>query len=152
MSVQYWIVKSPFKHHSWSEILFTGKFQLFGIRNFQSRNNIREMRVGDKALFFSSSNDRKMFGVMEVSSEPFQDPSTSDNRWLACDFKPIESFHNPIPLKKLREFSELVNSSFFKQPRVSVVKISERVFMKIIDCGNISNQDRLYLIGLQNHL
>ena len=129
--MNYWIVKSPFKHHPWSEILFTDKFHLFGIRNYQARNNIREMKPGEKALFYSSSNGRKIFGIMEVTRGSYQDPSTSDNRWLSCDFKPMETFANPLSLKKLRDFPGFKDSPFFKQPRVSVVKIDVDMFVKI---------------------
>ena len=110
--MNYWIVKSPFKHHPWSEILFSGKFHLFGIRNFQSRNNIRDMKARDKALFYSSSNGRKIFGILEVAKEPYQDPSTSDGRWLACDFKPVFTFPKPLLTNELKKFPGFKDSPF----------------------------------------
>ena len=130
--MNYWIVKSPFKHHPWSEVLFKYKFTLFGIRNFQSCNNINYMQPEDRILFYLSSNGRKLFGIMKVKSNPYKDPSTSDERWLACDFIPVETFEPPIHLQTLKKIPELKETAFIKQPRVSVVKINKSIFDKII--------------------
>jgi len=133
--MSYWFVKSPFKHHSWEEILLKGKFQLFGIRNFQARNNIIKMEIGEKALFYSSSNGRKIFGIMEVFSKPYSDPSTKSERWFAIDFKPIKTFPKPIVLEKIKEL--FPEHKIITQARVSVVVVSVTEFREIEQLGNL---------------
>ena len=131
--MSYWFVKSPFKHHSWEEILLKGKFQFFGIRNYQARNNIRKMEIGEKVLFYSSSNGRKVFGIMEVSTKAYSDPSTKSEKWFAIDFKPIKTFAKPITLDKIRK--QYPNHKIIKQARVSVVEVSEVEFESIEELG-----------------
>ena len=127
--MSYWFVKSPFKHHSWEEILLKGKFQLFGVRNYQANNNIAKMEIGEKAFFYSSSNGKKVFGIMEVSTKAYPDPSTKSEKWFAIDFKPIKTFANPISLDKIRKL--FPEHKIVKQARVSVVELSEAEFGNI---------------------
>lgn len=134
--MSYWFVKSPFKHHSWAEILLKNKFQLFGIRNYQARNNIQKMQNGDRALFYSSSNGKKVFGIMKVISETYQDPSTSNSKWLSVDFEPIKSL-NGIPLKIIKK--EFPNHKITKQPRLSVVELSEEEYNFLLELGVSKN-------------
>ena len=106
--MSYWFVKSPFRHHSWNEILLKSKFQLFGIRTHQARNNIQKMQNGDRALFYSSSNGKKVFGIMKVNSSAYQDPSTSNSKWLSIDFEPIKSL-KAIPLNIIKKDEAIDN-------------------------------------------
>lgn len=139
--MNHWLVKSPYRHHSWSAILFAGMYRLHGIRNYQSRNNLRDMSIGDRVLFYSSTNGRKLFGVLEVIKEAYQDSSTKDSRWVSCDFKPILTFPIPLSISQLRDIPGFSETTFFRQPRVSVIKLSKTDYDNIISASKIVLQD-----------
>jgi predicted RNA-binding protein with PUA-like domain len=127
--MNYWLIKSPFKNRGWQEAVMSGKFSLFGIRSHIAKKNISEMEIGDKALYY---HKKQVWGVMEVIKEPYPDPTSSEN-WLSVDFQPIKTSENPITLEQVKQNDILKNTAIIKQPRLSVVKLSEEEFKKLID-------------------
>ena len=85
------------------------------------------MQIGDIALFYSSSQNKSVYGLMEVSSLPYNDPSSQDERWLSIDFKPLKTFVTPITYEMLKTIFN--DEPFIIQPRLSVscIKNHERV-------------------------
>jgi predicted RNA-binding protein with PUA-like domain len=128
--MQYWLVRSPFKTRKWEDILVKGVFHLYGIRNAQSRKNIARMQPGEQALWYSSTQGKAIYGILEVKTEPFQDPGTSKD-WLAIDFIPKTTFAQPITLQQLKA-NGFENSPIINQPRTSVLELGEEEFKDII--------------------
>jgi predicted RNA-binding protein with PUA-like domain len=123
--MNYWIVKfAPFRY-SWQDVLRNGKFEIYSVRNAQARNNLKAMKLNDQVLFYHSQEGNCVMGVMKVTEEAHQDKTTNDTRWISVTFEPITSFQNPIPLKKIKATEGLENIGLIKQPRLSVIKISE---------------------------
>lgn len=116
-----WFVKSPFKNRGWGDAVLQNRFTLFGIRNHQAKNNIAKMQIGDIAIYYSSAKNKSAFGLMEVVSKPYNDPSSNDDKWLSIDFKPIKTFNAPATLEQLKDIFD--EESFIDQPRLSVSQI-----------------------------
>ncbi len=130
--MNYWLVKfAPFRF-SWQEILKSGKFEIYSVRNFQARNNLNEMRLGDEVLFYHSQVNHCVMGKMKVIKEAHQDPTTQDERWVSVTFEPIETFDNPSPLSKIKQIPELQNIGLIKQPRLAVIKLTKDEYVTII--------------------
>lgn len=126
--MNYWLVKfAPFRY-SWQDVLKNGKFEIYSVRNFQARNNLNEMRLGDEILFYHSQVDHCVMGKMKVIKEAHQDPTTQDKRWVSVTFEPIETFDNPLPLSKIKQITELQNVGLIKQPRLSVIALTRYEF------------------------
>lgn len=130
--MNYWFIRSPYKHRGWTDALIRGKYILKGIRNNQSRNNILLMKLNDEAVFYCSIHNKMIYGIMKVISNVYQDSTTIDPQWLSIDFKPIITFENPLAYKDLKENSILQNSSFIRQPRVTVTPLSEAEYRMIV--------------------
>jgi len=129
--MNYWIVKfAPFRK-SWKEILYSGKFEIYSVRNPQARNNLKEMKLGDPVLFYHSQNELAIMGIMVVIEEAHQDKTTSDSRWVSVTFEPTDTFKNPIYLQTIKENENLQNIGLIKQPRLSVIKITKEEFEMI---------------------
>ena len=78
--MNYWLVKSePFKY-SWDDFLEDGWTYWDGVRNYQARNNLKNMKLGDKVLFYHSNEGLEVVGISEVTEEHYQDPTTKDKR------------------------------------------------------------------------
>ncbi len=128
--LKYWFVRSPYKNRTWQDVLMQGVFKLYGIRSHAAKNNIAQMQKGDKVLWYSSSQGKKVFGVMEVSSKPYTD-TTSSNGWLSIDFKPLKTFSNALTLVELNKmFTETPN--FLKQKRIAVTQLTKTEFEIIV--------------------
>lgn len=126
--MRYWIVKfAPFRV-SWENILASGKFEIYSVRNAQSRNNLEQMKIGDLAFYYHSQTDKQIMGIMEVMKEAHQDFTTTDPRWKSVTFEPVESLPIPIPLSLIKSTTSLKELFLIRQPRLAVGEITETEF------------------------
>lgn len=129
----YWIVKTDPETYSWDDLV-RDKFTVWdGVRNYQARNNLAQMELGDKLLFYHSQKDKAIVGIAEVTREAFPDPTILDDpRWLAVEIKPVEKFSKPVTLQQIKNEPALKNLGLIKQSRLSVIPINEEEFEYIV--------------------
>lgn len=126
--MRYWMVKfAPFRV-SWEDILASGKFEIYSVRNPQSRNNLEQMKLGDQAFYYHSQTDKLVMGIMEVTKEAHQDFTTTDPRWKSVTFEPSETLKHPIPLQSIREEKCLKQIALIHQPRLAVSELTKEEY------------------------
>lgn len=133
--MQYWFIRSPYKNRTWEDILLHGGLRLYGIRSYNSRNNIATMQPGEKAVFYKGGTEKNIKGVLEVSRAAYPDPTSSAD-WLAIDLAPVQTFDIPILWSHLKSDQQLSEEPFMKQPRITVSKLSTESFYTILRLGN----------------
>lgn len=134
--MNYWLVKSePFKY-SWEKFNKDGRTFWDGVRNYQARNNLRDMRVGDLVLFYHSNEGKAVVGIARVVKESYQDPTTDDKNWVVVDLEPVESLKNPVTLEVIKADPRLQNISLVKQGRLSVMSLKVEEFDRIVELGS----------------
>lgn len=126
--MNYWLVKSePFKY-SWDDFVKEGKSVWDGVRNYQARNNMKEMKKGDWVFFYHSNEGMEVIGLAEVKKEYFQDPTTEDPRWVVVEIVPIKKFNKTVTLKMIKSDERLTNLALVKQSRLSVTPVGKQEF------------------------
>jgi predicted RNA-binding protein with PUA-like domain len=130
LAMKYWMVKSEPEAYSFDDLNADGKTDWTGVRNFQARNNLREMRIGDKVLFYHSVSEKSVVGLAEVSKENFTDPT--DEKWIAVEIKPVEKFGKAVTLEQIKTEKRLENIALIKQSRLSVIPLSKYEFETIL--------------------
>lgn len=131
--MKYWLVKSePFKY-SWEQFLKDGKTFWDGVRNYQARNNLKEMKKGDLVLFYHSNEGLCVVGIAEVIKEFYQDPTTDDKNWVVVDLKPKKTLKNPVSLSQIKSDEILKNMALVKQSRLSVCPVTKNEFDRILE-------------------
>ena len=134
-AMKYWLVKSePFKY-SWQDFLKDGWTYWDGVRNYQARNNLKEMKTGDRVLYYHSNEGLEVVGIAEVIKESYQDPTTDDERWVVVDIKPVKSIKNPVGLQVIKENKKLKDIALVKQGRLSVMPLKKAEFETIVKLG-----------------
>jgi predicted RNA-binding protein with PUA-like domain len=134
--MKYWLVKSePFKY-SWEKFNQDGRTFWDGVRNYQARNNMKEMKEGDHALFYHSNEGKEVVGVAKVVKEFYQDPTTDDANWVVVDLAPVETLKNPVTLAQIKAEESLKDISMVKQGRLSVMQLKAEEFDKILEMGS----------------
>ena len=134
--MNYWIIKSePFKY-SWDQFVKDGKTFWDGVRNYQARNNLREMKKGDLVLFYHSNEGKEVVGIAKVVGESYQDPTTDDTNWLVVDFAPVEPLKKPVTLAQIKADEKLKGINLVRQGRLSVVSIKREEFDRILEMGS----------------
>lgn len=135
--LRYWLVKSePFKY-SWEDLVKDGWTYWDGVRNYEARNNIRAMAIGDQLLFYHSNEDRAVVGIAEVIREHYQDPTTDDERWSVVDIKPLQPLSSAVPLVEIKREPRLSNMQLVTRSRLSVSPVSADEFGVIVAMGGL---------------
>ena len=124
------MVKQEPEAYSWDDFVKDGKTDWTGVRNFQARNNLKEMRKGDKVLFYHSVTGKEVVGIAEVSRTAFPDPS--DEKWVAVELKPVKPLKKPVSLSQIKGNLALANIKLIRQSQLSVMPLGKDEFEEIV--------------------
>lgn len=132
--MKFWMVKQEPEKYSFDDLLKDGATVWDGVRNYQARNNLREMRLADQVLFYHSVSEKAVVGLAEISCESFTDPT--DEKWIAVEIKPVEKFAKAVTLDEIKSAKGLENIGLIKQSRLSVMPLTETEFETILKIAN----------------
>ncbi|MEX2569099.1 MAG: EVE domain-containing protein [Cyclobacteriaceae bacterium] len=122
--MQYWLVKTEPESYSLEDLKVHGEDVWDGVRNFQARNFLEKMNLGDKVFVYHSGKQKAVTGLAEVSGTAFPDPnSKSGEKWLAVKIKYLKTFPYPVSLKEIKSTAALTNILLIKQSRLSVMPL-----------------------------
>lgn len=138
----YWLVKQEPETYSWSDFLNDGGTDWTGVRNYQARNNLREMKTGERVLFYHSGKDKAVVGLAEVVKSAYPDPTADDEQWVAVDLKPIKALRNPVPLAAIRYDKRLSQLPLIRQSQLSVMSLTKDEFEILVATGEGKNRKK----------
>ncbi len=134
--MKYWLVKSEPHKYSWEKFNEDGRTFWDGVRNYQARNNLREMKEGDLALFYHSNEGKEVVGIAKIVKEAYQDPTTDDTNWVVVELEPVEALKKPVTLAQIKADPMLQDIQLIKLSRLSVASIKPEEFDHILQLGN----------------
>ncbi|RZA01372.1 MAG: EVE domain-containing protein [Sphingobacteriaceae bacterium] len=134
--MNYWLVKSEPEKYSWEKFNKEGRTFWDGVRNYQARNNLREMKEGDLALFYHSNDGKEVVGIAKIVKEFYQDPTTEDPNWVVVELVPVESLKKPVTLAQIKADAQLKDIGLVRQGRLSVVGIKREEFDRILELSS----------------
>ncbi len=134
----YWLVKSEPNAYSWDDLVDDGWTYWDGIRNYEARNNLRKMVVGDQLLYYHSGKSRAVVGVAEVTREAYQDPTTEDGRWSAVDIRPVQHLARPVTLAEIKKDPRLSEMTLVRRSRLSVTPVTEAEYGVVLAMGGLA--------------
>lgn len=133
----HWLVKSePFKY-SWDRFVADGRTHWDGVRNHQAANNLKAMRVGDRAFFYHSNEGLEIVGVAEVVREYYPDPSDGSGRFGMVDLAPVLPVRVPVTLKQMKEDPLLSQMQLVRQSRLSVSAVTPEQWARVCALAGI---------------
>jgi predicted RNA-binding protein with PUA-like domain len=131
--MNYWLVKSePFKY-SWQQFEKDGSTFWDGVRNYAARNNLKAMKKGDLVFWYHSNEGLEIVGIAKVIKEAYQDPTTTDEAWVAVDLKPYKKLKKPVSLIQIKQTKELGNMDLVRLSRLSVGVVKEEEWNLILE-------------------
>lgn len=131
--MNYWLVKSEPEEYGYKDLEAAQDTIWDGIRNYQARNYLKEMKIGDQVLYYHSGKEKSIVGLAEVSEEAFPDKKDTDGKgWVAIRIKAKAVLKNPLSLEKVKEEPALNELPLLKQPRLSVMPVAKDAFDLII--------------------
>ena len=135
--MKYWLLKSEPSMWSWNDQIKEKITMWDGVRNYQARNNLMNMRVNDLCFFYHSVNEKKIVGIVLVTKEHYTDPTDKTKKFVAVDVKIKKSLKNPVTLKQIKKEKQLSHLALVKQSRLSVMPIDKISWDLICKLGGI---------------
>ena len=134
--MKYWLLKSEPDAWSWENQVKEGASMWDGVRNYQARNNLKEMKKNDLCFFYHSVTERSIVGIVKVVKEYYPDPTDKTGRFVVVDVKAIKKLKNPVSLDQIKENSKLQDIALVKQSRLSVMPLKKTEWDIIIKMSN----------------
>lgn len=137
--MRYWLFKSEPSTWSWDDQLAQGDAgeEWNGVRNYQARNFMREMAVGDRGFFYHSQTEKAVVGIVEVIAPSHPDSTTDDPRWDCVDIKAVETLPTPVTLDDIKAREDLAGMVLVKNSRLSAQPVTDAEWAIICRMGGL---------------
>lgn len=137
--MQYWLFKSEANTWSWDQQVAKGDAgeEWDGVRNYQARNNMRLMKIGDLGFFYHSQTEKAVVGIVEVCALSHPDSTTDDERWDCVDIKAVRAVPNPVTLAMCKAEPALNDMVLVNNTRLSVQPVSAVEWKKVCEMGGL---------------
>ncbi len=134
----YWLFKSEPSTWSWDQQVAKGEAgeEWDGVRNYQARNFMRQMAIGDRGFFYHSQKDKAIVGIVEVCAKAHPDSTTDDERWECVDIKAVRPFEVHVTLDQIKADERLGEMVLVKNSRLSVQPVTEAEWQVICTLGS----------------
>jgi len=133
--MNYWLIKSEPSAYSWEQLVKDKQTFWSGVRNYAARNNLRAMKKGDLAFFYHSNDGLNIVGIAKVAKEHYPDATAKEGDWSGVDFAPVKPFKKPVTLEQIKKESSLKTMELIRISRLSVSKVTQKEFEKILEMG-----------------
>ncbi|EAU41572.1 hypothetical protein FP2506_14104 [Fulvimarina pelagi HTCC2506] len=140
--MRYWLFKSePFKW-SFEQQKEKGEAgqEWDGVRNYQARNFMREMKVGDRGFFYHSNEGKEVVGIVEVVAEAHPDSKDNSGKWECVDIKAVMDVPNPVSLDQVKDEPRLKDMVLVNNSRLSVQPVEEAEFKLVCEMGGVDTK------------
>ncbi|MFN3208167.1 MAG: EVE domain-containing protein [Roseovarius sp.] len=138
--MRYWLFKSEPSTWSWDQQVAKAEAgeEWDGVRNYQARNFMREMRIGDRGFFYHSQTEKAVVGSVEVIAEAHPDSTTDDDRWECVDIKAVEAAKTPVTLEMIKHEPRLSEMVLVRNSRLSVQPVTEDEWKTVCDMAGLA--------------
>ena len=120
----FWLLKSEPRAFSYADLEHDGRAVWDGISNALALQYLRQMKPGDRALFYHTGKERAAVGTVRVVSDPYADPRLGDPARVVVDIVPLRGFSRPVPLSALKGQRKFHDSPLLRLPRLSLLPMT----------------------------
>ncbi|WP_022703360.1 EVE domain-containing protein [Pseudorhodobacter ferrugineus] len=135
----FWLFKSEPDVWGWDHQVAKGDAgeEWGGVRNYQARNNMRAMQVGDLGFFYHSNIGKEIVGVVEVCRTSAPDSTTDDPRWDCVMITAVVPLARPVTLEDCKVQPGLENMALVKSMRLSVQPVTAEEWQIVRRMGGL---------------
>lgn len=137
--MRYWLFKSEPDTWSWDQQVAKGEIgeEWNGVRNYQARNNMRAMELGDRGFFYHSNIGKEVVGIVEVCALAHPDSTTDDPRWECVDIRAVEKMPVAVSLEMCKHDPRLKDMVLVNNSRLSVQPVTPEEWAAICEMGGL---------------
>ena len=133
----YWLIKSEPSSYSWDRLVADGRTHWDGVRNAQALNNLRAMKLGDRAFFYHSNEGKEIVGIAEVIKEAYPDPTDKTGKFVCVDIKADKPLKTPVTMAAIKADKKLAAMALVKYSRLSVQPVTGDEWKMVCKMGGL---------------
>ena len=135
----YWLMKSEPDVYSFADLKKEGEkgVEWHGIRNYLARNNMRQMKIGDKAFYYHSNIGLEVVGIAEVCALSHPDSTTDDPRWDCVDIRAVTDMPRPVTRNECKANLALTKMYLVVSTRLSVQPVTADEWAEVCRMGGL---------------
>ena len=135
----FWLFKSEPDVWGWDHQVAKGAEgeEWHGVRNYQARNNMRAMKLGDRGFFYHSNIGKAVVGIVEVCRESTPDSTTDDPRWDCVWIRAVAALPAPVTLERIKADPALADMVLVKNSRLSVQPVTPAEWARVCALGGL---------------
>ncbi|MFN0219360.1 MAG: EVE domain-containing protein [Hyphomicrobium sp.] len=135
----YWLFKSEPDAFSWSNLVAKGAAgeSWDGVRNYQARNNMRDMKIGDLGFFYHSNEGKEIVGVCEVIAEAHPERGDETGKWECVDVKAVVAMPRSVTIVAAKANEKLSGMMLVVNSRLSVQPVTESEWREVCRLGGL---------------
>jgi predicted RNA-binding protein with PUA-like domain len=130
-----WLVKQEPESYPWRAFSYEGRTSWDGVRNYQARNNLLAMCVGDRVLFYESGDSKAVVGTARVARAAYPDPTAEEPGWVSVELEAKGALARPVTLARIKADPGLAGIALVRNSRLSVMPLSAEDFGRIVSLG-----------------
>jgi len=136
----FWLFKSEPDTWSWDMQVARGTTgeEWHGVRNYQARNFMRAMVVGDLGFFYHSNVGKAVVGIVEVCRTCEPDSTTDDIRWDCVMIRAVRAFVHPVTLDTCKGQPGLEEMVLVRNSRLSVQPVTPAEWGIVCALGGVA--------------
>ena len=128
----HWLIKSEPSAYAFAQLEADGRTEWTGVRNFEARNNLRAMAVGDLCLYYHSTEEKAVVGVARVCRSAGPDPTAPGEDWASVEIEPVEPLAAPVTLDRIRADPALKDFPLLTRGRLSVARVTPAQYARVL--------------------
>ncbi|SFU13548.1 Predicted RNA-binding protein, contains PUA-like domain [Pseudovibrio denitrificans] len=138
-ALQYWLFKSEPNKWSWDQQKAKGEEgeEWDGVRNYQARNFMRDMKIGDRGFFYHSNIGKEVVGIVEVCALAHPDSTTDDPRWECVDIKAVKDLPQTVTLAQVKAEERLSDMALVTSMRLSVQPVKPEEWAVVLEMAGV---------------
>jgi predicted RNA-binding protein with PUA-like domain len=135
----HWLFKSEPDTWSWDQQKKKGAKgeEWTGVRNYQARNNMRAMKLGDTGFFYHSGEGKEIVGIVEVVKLAHKDSTAKEDAWDCVDIKAVKDVPKPVTLDDIKADKRLAKMVLVNNSRLSVQPVTDEEWKVVCELGAV---------------
>ncbi|MFN4260232.1 MAG: EVE domain-containing protein [Gemmataceae bacterium] len=126
-----WLFKEEPDHYNYADLERDGETWWDGVDNNWARQHLRQVRAGDRILFYHTGKEKAIVGEMVAVSDPQADSRADDPKAVVVRVRAARRWPIPLPLRRIKMDTQLADWELVRLPRLSVLPVSEAQWQRL---------------------
>ena len=126
-----WLVKEEPTHYGFDALVKDRKAVWSGVRNALAQKHLRNIKNGDRILYYHSGNERAVVGVVTAVSDAYPDPEDGTGKYVAVDVAPVARLSRPVTLAEIKADPAFKDFPLVRIGRLSVMPVTDAEWTRI---------------------